>query len=69
LVKRSTTQKVRARIQSLLQDPSLQTYLVHCNAREHSALLLQGYLSHLDAIYPQIRGRKTVDELIASYRP
>jgi len=68
LVNRSTTEKVRGRIQSLLQDPSLQNYLADCRASEHSQLLLQGYLSHLDAIYPQIRGRQTVDELIASYR-
>jgi len=69
LVNRSTTQKVRTRIQSLLQDPSLQPYLANCKASQHSDLLLQGYLSHLDTIYPNIRGRKTVDELIASYRP
>jgi hypothetical protein len=68
LVNRSTAEKVRGRIQSLLQDPSLQNYLADCGASEHSQLLLQGYLSHLDTIYPNIRGRKTVDELIASYR-
>jgi len=68
LVKRSTTARVRDRIQSLFQDPCLQNYLADCGAEKHSQILLQGYLSHLDTIYPNIRGRKTVDELIASYR-
>jgi hypothetical protein len=68
LVKRSRTEQVRERIHELLKDPSIQTYLANCNASQHSDLLLQGYLSHLDTIYPQIRGRRTVDELIASYR-
>ncbi len=68
LVNRSTTEKVRERIQSLLQHPNLQNYLANCGVNQHSELLLQGYLSHLDTIYPQIRGRQTVDELIASYR-
>jgi hypothetical protein len=67
LVKRSTTAQVRERIHDLLNDPSTRNYLANCNASQYSDRLLQSYLSHLDTIYPRIRGRQTVDELIASY--
>jgi hypothetical protein len=46
----------------------VRSYLADCGAGEIAGLLLQGYLSHLDKIYPAIRGRRTVDQLIASYR-
>jgi hypothetical protein len=67
LVNRSSTRKVRQRISSLIQDPCVRSYLADCGAAESEDLLLQGYLSHLDKIYPAIRGRRTVDQLIASY--
>jgi hypothetical protein len=68
LVHRSSVGKVRQRIHSLIQDPCVRSYLADCGAAESVDLLLQGYLLHLDMIYPAIRGRRTVDELIASYR-
>jgi len=68
LVNRSSVRKVRMRIRNLIQDPCVRSYLRDCGAAEHADILLQGYLSHLDRIYPAIRGRRTVDQLIASYR-
>ncbi len=68
LVHRSSVGKVRQRIHSLIQDTCVRSYLADCGAGEIAGLLLQGYLSHLDKIYPAIRGRRTVDQLIASYR-
>jgi hypothetical protein len=68
LVHRSSVGKVRQRIHSLIQDSCVRSYLADCGAAESADLLLQGYLSHLDKIYPAIRGRRTVDQLIASYR-
>jgi len=68
LVNRSPVGKVRQRIHSLIQDPCVKSYLGDCGAAEYADALLQGYLLHLDMIYPAIRGRRTVDELIASYR-
>ncbi len=68
LVNRSSVRKVRMRIRNLIQDPCVRSYLRDCGAAEHANILLQGYLSHLDRIYPAIRGRQTVDQLIASYK-
>lgn len=67
LVKRASWKPVLTSLLRLLDEPAVLRYLDLCKSRDHKILLTTGYLQHMGKTYPQIRGRDTVDALLAAW--
>lgn len=68
LVHRSKPRQVLRNLKALLQSQAVLNYLKSCQSLEHRDVLVDGYLRHLDANYPQIRGRDTVNAIITAWQ-
>lgn len=68
LVDRSEPEAILHRLDGILADEDICSYLQECGCPDAGRLLADGYLKHADKHFPPIRGRDTLDRLLTLWR-